>query len=143
MPQKSTVRSAGEERCSTASGLELAHAVVLVDGDRTREQYQEGDRDRRGHRPGVVAEELVPKHPAESRRPHIGLLGPPRSEGMTNSPTAGMKTSIEPAMTPGSESGSVMSKKARRGVLPRSPAASSRIGSSFSRVANSGSTMNG
>jgi hypothetical protein len=71
------------------------------------------------------------------------LLGPPRSEGMTNSPTAGMNTSIEPAITPGIDSGRVTSRKARLGVLPRSEAASSSVGSRFSSVANSGSTMKG
>ena len=51
---------------------------------------------------------------------------------MTNSPTAGMKTSIEPAMTPGSESGKVICQNALSGGEPRSAAASSSVWSSFS-----------
>jgi len=62
---------------------------------------------------------------------------------MTNSPTAGMNTSMDPAITPGIDSGSVTSRNARHGGLPRSAAASSSVGSSFSSVANSGSTMKG
>ena len=39
---------------------------------------------------------------------------------MTNSPTAGMKTSMQPAMTPGSDSGKVIFQKALIGGQPRS-----------------------
>ena len=62
---------------------------------------------------------------------------------MTNSPMAGMNTSMEPAMIPGIDKGSVTSRNARHGGLPRSPEASSNERSSFSRVANSGNTMKG
>ena len=62
---------------------------------------------------------------------------------MTNSPTAGMNTSIEPAMTPGIDSGSVICRKARNGVAPRSTAASSSVLSCFSRFEYSGRIMNG
>ena len=51
---------------------------------------------------------------------------------MTNSPTAGMKTSKQPASTPGSESGKVIFQKAWNGGQPRSCAASSRVSSIFS-----------
>ena len=54
---------------------------------------------------------------------------------MTNSPTAGMKTSIDPAMMPGNESGNVICQKARLGGEPRSEAASSSVRSSFSSEA--------
>ncbi len=46
-------------------------------------------------------------------------------------------------MTPGMESGRVTVKNAAMGLAPRSAAASSRLQSSFSRVAQSGSTMKG
>ena len=52
---------------------------------------------------------------------------------MTNSPMAGMNTSIEPAITPGMDNGNVMSRKVRHGGLPRSAAASSSEWSSFSK----------
>ncbi len=52
---------------------------------------------------------------------------------MTNSPTAGMNTSIEPAMMPGIDSGNVTLRNALNGVAPRSTAASSSVLSCFSR----------
>ena len=54
---------------------------------------------------------------------------------MTNSPTTGMKTSTQPAMTPGSDSGKVIFQKALIGGQPRSAAASSSVWSSFSSAA--------
>jgi hypothetical protein len=54
---------------------------------------------------------------------------------MTNSPSTGMKTSIEPATTPGRESGNVTCQKLRSGGEPRSAAASSRLPSSLSSAA--------
>ena len=48
------------------------------------------------------------KNPLERTRPIIRLSGPPSSSGMTYSPTAGMKTSMEPAMMPGMASGTVI-----------------------------------
>src|SRR6202050_5987846 len=83
------------------------------------------------------------KNSSQSTRPIMRLSGPPRSDGMTNSPPAGMNTSIEPAITPGIDSGSVTSRNTRQGGLPRSEAASSSDRSSFSSVENNGSTMNG
>jgi len=91
----------------------------------------------------ATGQSRLPKNSSHSTRPIIRLSGPPSRVGMTNSPMAGMNTSIEPAMTPGMDRGSVTSMKARQGGLPRSAAASNREWSSFSRVANSGSTMNG
>ncbi len=54
---------------------------------------------------------------------------------MTYSPMQGMKTSIEPAMIPALESGTVMRQNACQGVAPRSAAASSSRPSSLERVA--------
>ena len=54
---------------------------------------------------------------------------------MTNSPIAGTKTSMKPAITPGIESGSVTWKKVAIGRPPRSAEASSRLSSSFTRLA--------
>ena len=47
-------------------------------------------------------------------RPIISVSEPPSRSGMTNSPIAGMKTSREPAMMPGSASGTVIVANARR-----------------------------
>ncbi|MNC96951.1 hypothetical protein D3C83_144610 [compost metagenome] len=54
-----------------------------------------------------------------------------------------MNTSIDPAMIPGSDSGSVTSRKMRAGRAPRSAAASCRSRSSRSSVAYRGRIMNG
>ena len=54
-----------------------------------------------------------------------------------------MKTSIEPAMIPALESGTVTSQKAFHGLAPRSCAASSSRKSIFTSVAYSGRIMNG
>src|SRR6185312_7806843 len=43
--------------------------------------------------------------------PIISVCEPPNRSGMTNSPTAGMKTSRQPAMTPGNDSGKVIFQK--------------------------------
>ncbi|CNT63464.1 Uncharacterised protein [Salmonella enterica subsp. enterica serovar Bovismorbificans] len=52
------------------------------------------------------------------------LSGPPSSSGITNSPTAGIKTSIEPAMIPPLVSGTMMLKNVFSGRAPRSSDAS-------------------
>src|SRR5262249_25345758 len=75
------------------------------------------------------------KNSSQSTLPIISVSGPPSSSGITNSPTAGMNTSREPAAIPGEESGKVTERKARQGRAPRSAAASSRIQSSFSSCA--------
>jgi hypothetical protein len=54
-----------------------------------------------------------------------------------------MKNSKVPATRPGTDSGRVTLAKVRTGPAYRSPAASSRRPSSFSRLAYSGSTMKG
>lgn len=54
---------------------------------------------------------------------------------MTNSPTAGMNTSIQPAMMPFFDSGTVIFQKLVKLRAPRSEAASSRLGSCFTRLA--------
>src|SRR5690606_1310022 len=65
------------------------------------------------------------KNSAHSTRPMSWASGPPSSSGITNSPTAGMNTSISPARMPGSDNGRVTARKARQGRAPRSSAASS------------------
>src|SRR5882762_6498993 len=82
----------------------------------------------------ATGQSRLPKNSSQSTRPIIRLLGPPSRVGITNSPMAGMNTNIEPAITPGMDSGSVTSTKVRQGGLPRSAAASSRERSSFSKV---------
>src|SRR5690606_25893301 len=77
----------------------------------------------------------LPKNSVQSVLPIINVSAPPRRSGMTNSPVIGMKQIIAPAMTPGIESGNVIFQKAFSGGQPRSFAASSNVGSIFSRVA--------
>src|ERR1700722_15667062 len=91
----------------------------------------------------ATGQSWLPKNSSQRTRPIMRLSGPPNKEGMTNSPTAGMKTNMEPAITPGSDSGRVTSRKARHGGEPKSADASSKVESSFSSVANRGSTMKG
>ena len=67
------------------------------------------------------------KNSSHSVLPIISVSEPPSRSGMTNSPTAGMKTSRQPAMTPGSDSGKVIFQKALIGGQPRSAAASSSV----------------
>ena len=69
--------------------------------------------------------------------------GPPRSEGITNSPTEGMNTNIKPATMPALDKGTVMSQNALKGEAPKSYAASSKRKSIFTKLAYSGSTMKG
>ncbi|MNF16018.1 hypothetical protein D3C80_2188660 [compost metagenome] len=52
------------------------------------------------------------------------LSGPPSSSGITNSPTAGINTSIEPAIMPPRVSGTITLKKVFNGLAPRSSEAS-------------------
>ena len=79
----------------------------------------------------------------QSTLPIINESDGPSSSGITNSPTAGMNTSIEPAMIPGMDSGKVMVRNALNGRQPRSAAASSSVRSIFSRLEYSGRIMNG
>ena len=60
----------------------------------------------------AVGQSWLAKNSFHTTRPIISVLGPPSSSGMTNSPTAGMNTSSEPAMTPPFDKGSVMVKNA-------------------------------
>lgn len=80
---------------------------------------------------------------SHSTRPIMRFSGPPSRDGMTNSPSEGMNTSIEPATMAGREIGTVTSQKAFQGVAPRSWAASSSRRSILTRLAYSGSTMKG
>ena len=52
------------------------------------------------------------------------LSGPPSSSGITNSPTAGINTSIDPAMIPPFVSGTMTLKNVFNGRAPRSSEAS-------------------
>src|SRR5690606_10338890 len=70
---------------------------------------------------------VLEKNSSHRMRPIIWVPGPPSREGMTNSPIAGMKTSMAPAMTPGMESGNVTERKVCQGREPRS-ADASKIG---------------
>ncbi|MNP70094.1 hypothetical protein D3C76_1770000 [compost metagenome] len=54
-----------------------------------------------------------------------------------------MNTSMQPAMMPFFDSGTVIFQKLLNVLDPRSDAASSRLGSCFTRLANSGRIMNG
>ncbi len=91
----------------------------------------------------AMGQSLLLKNSSHSTRAIISVCGPPSSSGITYSPTQGMNTSIEPAMMPALDSGTVMSQNAFQGVVPRSPAASSRRGSAFTSVPYSGRIMNG
>ena len=53
-----------------------------------------------------------------------GMRGPPMSAGVTKALIASTKTSSEPEIIPGSESGSVISRKMRVAPAPRFRAAS-------------------
>src|SRR5450755_20711 len=83
------------------------------------------------------------KNSSHSTRPIISAFGPPSSAGITNSPTAGMNTNMEPASMPLRDNGSVIFRNACHGRQPRSSAASSNCQSIFSRLAYSGNTKKG
>ena len=68
---------------------------------------------------------------------------PPTSDGVTNSPTVGMKMKRNAATMPGALNGSVMRRKACHRVAPRSLAASRRRVSRLSRETKIGSATNG
>jgi hypothetical protein len=67
----------------------------------------------------------------------------PSSSALMKSPAAGMNVRSVPATTPGIDSGRVTLKNPRIGDAYRSLDASIRWMSIFSRLAYSGSTMNG
>src|SRR5690606_24968000 len=83
------------------------------------------------------------KNSCHSTLPIIRVSGPPSSSGITNSPTTGMNTSMQPAMMPLRDRGTVILQKLAMRPAPRSAAASSRVGSCLTRLAYSGSTMKG
>ena len=70
-----------------------------------------------------------------TRLPIITCLAPPSRSDVMKEPSAGTKTSRQPAMTPGSESGQGHPEEARAGRAPSTSAASSSAGSSFSSEA--------
>ena len=61
----------------------------------------------------ATGQSRLEKNSVHSVCPIISVCEPPSRSGMTNSPTIGMKQSSTPAATPGSDSGSVTSQKAR------------------------------
>ena len=77
------------------------------------------------------------------RLPAKIVLSPPRITGFRYSPISGMNTSSEPATMPGAASGRVIRRNARRGLSPRSSAASTSDQSSRSSAAYSGRIMSG
>src|SRR5690606_3048249 len=79
----------------------------------------------------ATGQSRLAKNSFQRTRPIISVSGPPRSSGMTNSPIAGMKTSMKPATMPGSVSGSVTRRNVTEARAPRSAEASSRLSSSF------------
>ena len=82
----------------------------------------------------AIGQSLLLKNSSHSTRPIISVCGPPSSSGMTYSPTQGMKTSIEPAMMPACDSGTVTFQNAVQALAPRSAAASSRRRSILARL---------
>ena len=61
--------------------------LVPVERDRPDQQHEQDDRHGGRQRPVAVVEEFVPE-----LRPIMSVSEPPSRSGMTNSPTAGMKT---------------------------------------------------
>ncbi|MCY1463310.1 hypothetical protein D9M71_811860 [compost metagenome] len=68
----------------------------------------------------AVGQSRLLKNSPHSTRPIISVSGPPSISGITNSPTAGIITSMQPAMMPVRDSGSVMRRNACHGLAPRS-----------------------
>src|SRR6185312_13695679 len=85
--------------------------------------------------PLATGQSRLSKNSSDSMRPIMIWSVRPSSVGITYSPTAGMKTSSDPAAMPGSDCGSVTRRKAVSGRAPRSAAASSSAVSCFSRLA--------
>src|SRR5690606_28478702 len=68
----------------------------------------------------ATGQSRLAKNSSHSTRPIINVSAPPKSEGMTNSPMAGIKTSMEPATTPGMDSGRMTVRSVVKGRAPRS-----------------------
>ena len=75
----------------------------------------------------------VPRKDSLIRLPTSQSSLPPRISGIANMPSTGMNTSAEPEKMPGSDSGNVTRQKRFHALAPRSWAASSSVGSCFSR----------
>ncbi len=91
----------------------------------------------------AIGQSLLLKNSSHSVRPIICVCGPPSSSGITYSPTQGMNTSMDPAMMPAFDKGTVILQNATQAVAPRSLAASSSRRSIFARFEYSGRIMNG
>jgi hypothetical protein len=83
-------RAAAVHRCPHLLPL---RALVKHDREDQHEEHRNRDRARTG-------QSRLLKNSSHSTRPIISASGPPSSAGITNSPTAGMKTSMQPAMMP-------------------------------------------
>src|SRR5262249_31744844 len=86
----------------------------------------------------AIGQSRFAKNSFHNPRPISAAFGPPGISGMTNSPTAGMNTSPQPATMPGNDSGSVIDVNTRHGGAPRSAAASFNVRSSRSSAAYNG-----
>ncbi len=83
------------------------------------------------------------KNSCHRTRPIMVVLEPPNKSGITNSPTAGIKTSKLPVMMPGMVSGKVIRKNATQGFAPKSEAACSNVQSNLEIDTYSGKIMKG
>ena len=108
----------------------IARLHLLVDHDRHDQQAEQHHRDRGRHRPVLVGEELGPQGLAD----HHGLRA---AEQIGDDELADDRNEAKhaPAITPGSDSGSVTSQNAFHRGQPRSAAASISVSSIFSSVA--------
>lgn len=68
----------------------------------------------------AIGQSVLLKNSFHMTRPIISVLAPPSISGMTYSPTAGMNTSMAPAITPCRDSGTVICQNACHGLAPRS-----------------------
>ena len=83
----------------------------------------------------ATGQSLLEKNSLQITLPIIKLSAPPKSDGITNSPIAGIKTKALPAKMPGKDKGSVIFKKVTIELAPKSVEASRRELSSFTRLA--------
>ncbi len=84
---------------------------ALEQHDRHDQHEKQENGHGRGRGPVAVVEELEPERAPDHQR----RRSRPDRSGITNSPTAGMKTRNEPAMMPGRASGTVIAPEGRGG----------------------------
>lgn len=68
----------------------------------------------------AIGQSALLKNSFHITRPIISVLAPPSISGITYSPTAGMNTSMAPAITPWRDIGTVICQNACQGLAPRS-----------------------